>query len=145
MLRRPPQHDREDRSPGAHRSWVYRPDGLVQVAIDPRGLRTTFAYDGFGNVASVLYSDGGIVTNQYDVSNRLTTQIDQIGRITSFGYDLADNVISVTNAAGEMTRYIYDTCLRIAVVDPLGNRTVTTYDRFQNPTSVTDPLGNVRP
>ena len=101
------------------------------------------SWDSHGNLASILYADGGGVTMAYDVLNRMVAQTDQLGRITSFQYDPADHIIARTNPLNETTTYIYETCLLQATVTPLNLRTTNAYDRYNNLTSKQNPLGYV--
>lgn len=97
--------------------------------IGARLYRSTYAFIVLGCIGECgdggesLFSDGGVVTMQYDVYGRMTTMTDQLGRISSYGYDVADHMISMTNALGEMRRWVYDSCLMVAEVDALGFRT----------------------
>lgn len=122
--------------------------GLRETTKDARLLVTTFNYDAIGNLASIVTSDGGIVTNQYDSLNRLVMTTDPLGRSTSFTYDDADNI---TSKAGPYTiaanaprwTYVFNQCLMVAEVDPLGNRTSSTYGRYSNRLTLEDALNNV--
>ncbi|MBL8048930.1 MAG: hypothetical protein JNJ45_09645 [Chthonomonas sp.] len=124
-------------------SYIWNSDGTLQASVDPRGLRTTHSYDTRGNVLTTMYSDGGVVTYTYDALNRRTTVKDQLGRVTTMAYDVADHVISITNAAGEMRRYVYDSCLLQVEIDPLGNRTTMTYNRYAKPATIQNALNQV--
>lgn len=73
-------------------------DGALQKSVtDPRGLITTYNHDAFGNVASIVASDGGITALVHDALNRLKASTDPLSRTTSCAYDAADHVVSTMN------------------------------------------------
>jgi YD repeat-containing protein len=47
---------------GRKETFTYNGSGLLTMAQDGRGLRTTYCYDAYGNVVSIMASDGGITT-----------------------------------------------------------------------------------
>jgi RHS repeat-associated protein len=128
---------------GRKETFTYNGSGLLTMAQDGRGLRTTYCYDAYGNVVSIMASDGGITTLGYDALGRVTTSTDPLGRVTSYAYDEADHVVAVTNPAGKTTTSVYESCLLVSVINPLNERTTFTYGRFGNKLTEEDPLHHV--
>jgi YD repeat-containing protein len=58
---------------------------------------TTYDYDGFGNLKSVLDPVGGLTTMKYDVVNRLEERSLPNGVKTSYEYDDLDRVKKITH------------------------------------------------
>jgi RHS repeat-associated protein len=107
--------------------------GLLVSVTDPRGKLTRFDYDAQGNVIGVTSPMLESATFGYDGSGRRTRAVEARGNqaganpadyVTTYRYDAADNLVEVT--------------------DPLGHKTLTTYDPVGNPELVTDALGRVR-
>lgn len=121
---------------------------------DPLGAVTKTGYDAIGNIVSATDPLGHALTFGYDPLGRVTTATDRNGNVTTTAYDADGNRLSQTTAAGATTKWTYDADERTATsIDPRGTVTggnpaaYTTaygYDAAGNPTTVTDPLGDVR-
>lgn len=100
-------------------------DNVTKVT-DPKGLATTYAYNGFGELETLVSPDTGT---------------------TSFTYDEAGNVKTRTDARGVVTTYSYDALNRLLVAqspDPASD-VAYTYDVAPQacPTGETYPVGRV--
>jgi RHS repeat-associated protein len=141
---------------------------FVTAVVDPLGRRTTYSYDGAGNVTEVMSLAGtvqavkasatyeptfGQVTSvtdplghksvfTYSAKGSLTAVTDPLGRKVSFAYDAAGRPVSATNAAGKTTRYAYDGGDLVSVTDPLGRVASRWLDGAGRPVTVTSPLGD---
>nr|WP_295770559.1 RHS repeat-associated core domain-containing protein [Rhodoferax sp.] len=118
---------------GSTHSTVYRTDNRKQSETDPRGMITTYGYDGAGRLTSVTqtltgnttattgysYDEQGAKTTQTDALNRTTTwSMDAGGRITARklqdgtternSFDLEGKRVNHTSFAGEVFTYQYD-------------------------------------
>jgi YD repeat-containing protein len=88
---------------------------------DPRGFRTTYAYDAL---------------------RRLTSVTDALNEVTTTGYDANGFAQAVTDPLNHTTTTLYDVLGRVtATIDALGHRTTTTYDAAGLPLTSTDELG----
>jgi len=123
---------------------VYNTDGTVQAQIDPRGLRTMYQYDAYGDMTTMTASDGGVWKYAYDELGRMVSRSLPVGtRTWTMAYDAADHLISSMDPDGNVSSQIYDSCLLAAVVNPLNERTSYTYGRFGNRLTEMNPLGFV--
>jgi RHS repeat-associated protein len=92
-------------SNGSGVAYTYDLFGRVQTQTEwakangPR-FTTTYSYDTFGNLTSVLDPAGGLTTMTYDVGNRLTSRSLPNGIVTSYSYDDLDRVASITHKQG---------------------------------------------
>jgi YD repeat-containing protein len=145
---------------GAHRYTLNKryQDGLLVYETDPLGHEIHYAYDASGNLIAKTDTSSGIGTEHvYDLRNRLifTREKDRVGNHfeTHIGYDAAGNKIKEIDHFGNETSFAYDTLGRLTSVtypDQTANGTQSfkttftyTYDLFDNPISVKDPMGRV--
>jgi RHS repeat-associated protein len=145
--------------------------GRITQITDPLGNVYAYAYDSFGNLASVtypgittpaqytyntthLYTGGtdprgnALPSTTYDSSGRLQTVTDALSQTTSYAYNVAGNTTTTTyppdaNGNTGTATMVYDSYgMLLTSTDPLGNTTTNTYDANHNLLSVTDPLGH---
>ncbi len=125
-----------------------------------------FAYDDYGNVASITYPDGSveefpeydIMGNptkfrdsmgnlwqyEYDASGRLTKLIDPEGRAITYSYNGANNLIGVTKPGVGTFGFEYDDHNRvIKEIDPLGAVREIVRDYDGNPVKEVDQEGHI--
>jgi len=126
---------------------------------DPLGNKRTFSYDKKDNVTSVTDPLKRTSSFTYDFKGRVTSTTDPLGNKTTLTYDGEGNLIEKKELAGtaneKASTFVYDYRNRLqSATDPMGN--TTTYDytgagsclscddgEIDNPTRITDPLGNV--
>ena len=94
-----------------------------------------------------------VTTIHYDTASRLASKMDGAGNITQYQYDADSNVskviqsdISSTGSTTEefVVEYEYDALNRqIAMIDGVGNLTVTWYDSRSNVVKVEDALNSI--
>ena len=146
---------------GTFTRTVYDAIGKRKETFDKLGRKTTFAYDDMGQLATITYPDLTFEEFTYDNEGRRLTSTDRGGRTTSFEYDELGRLVKTKfsdttftqnvyddarrleqtiDARGKITRFEYDLAgRRIAVVDPLLNRTEFTYDANGNQQKIKDP------
>jgi RHS repeat-associated protein len=120
-------------------------DGRLTSHTDPRGLMRTFLYDGLGRLTRTTWPD----TTYTEVSYTRTvggqpqvildpvTVRDRLGFITANAYNGLRQKISVTDARNNTTTFTYCTCGSMeTITDPLGNKTVNTFDLAGRRTAV---------
>jgi len=140
--------------------WADRPE----ITIDARGLRTKQDFDGRSRVVraiSDLDGDGLFETNGhdivvgtvYDLAGNVMQRIDTRGAVTDLRYDAAGRLVSQTapevadaEQAGAMTRPVTVTIPDkngniVEARDARGVTTVSTFDAFNRPLSVTAAAG----
>lgn len=138
-------------------SWSYDARGLVTSTTDPLGRATVFAYDardrvsqatypgglgnvqisydGVGNAARRLHSDGVDVGYTRDAHGRLTAAPG-----VALGYDARHRVTSSNGITATRTPHVG----QVAALTLAPGKTVTyAYDALGRPASVTDWLGGV--
>jgi YD repeat-containing protein len=68
-------------------SYMYTSDGKLAIRTWARGVTSTYAYDGWGNLTNIVHSDGTpSVSMAYDVLGRQNSSVDAAG-VTTFAYD----------------------------------------------------------
>jgi len=127
-------------------------DNLLSVT-DPRGKTTTFEYDALDRVVEITDPAGKTTAFTYNARSQVATITDVRGKVTSYGYDAEGNLTSLVTPLGKTTTMGYDASGRmIWRTDPRGNtgganpenfRTHLTYNGFDQPVTVTDPLDHV--
>ncbi|WP_450182925.1 DUF6531 domain-containing protein [Streptomyces caniferus] len=133
-------------------------------------LIRSYEHDEADNLTAVTTSTGAVTRFEYDTEHQMTAWIDSNGSRYEYTYDHRHRCITQSGAEGHManrftysevdpetsnrttthingegfpTRYLINERLQaIAITDPLGNTTRTTYDTDDRPLQITDPLGN---
>ena len=72
------------------------------------GQKSTFGYDGNGNLKSSTDALGRSSATTYDQLNRMATLTDAAGGIVRYGYDAKDRLASVKDPIALTTSYTYD-------------------------------------
>ncbi|MBD3816151.1 MAG: RHS repeat protein, partial [Halothiobacillus sp.] len=81
----------------------------VASVTDPRGLVTTYAYDGLGQLWGQASPDTGTTTYNYDAYGRRSSMTRADNSQTTYGYDALGRVTSVS-AGGQVQSFTYDAC-----------------------------------
>ena len=77
-------------------TYTYTPDGKLATRTWARGVTSTYAYDGWGNLTNIVHSDGTpSVSMAYDVMGRQVRTSDAAG-ITAFSYDSFSSLTNET-------------------------------------------------
>lgn len=120
---------------------------LITASDDALGNRTTFLYDTYGNLTTLIDAEGNITSYAYagtGSTHLRTRQTDPLGRITSYAYDSEGQLLSVTDPRGLITSFQYDTYGNLTtMIASDGGITTYGYDTLNRLTAVTDPLGRV--
>ena len=111
-------------------------------------LRTSFAYDSFGNLLSRTNDAGNAWTNQYDTRGNLVESRDPVGRTYRYAYTSADTTLlftrpdQVTTGEGDLVRIDYDERGRIrSKAFPDATSFTYRYDALGRLAGMTDPTG----
>lgn len=148
-------------APGGRKLFFnYSSSYLVSVTDElPRSVK--FGYDISGNLTSVVNADSGInyftyytphliksivnpsgdtlLTNIYDVQNRVITQWDAVRQPTTFNYSSGTGSVAIIYPGGDSIVAIHDTFYRLTNHrNELGFNKAFTYEMNNNPISVTD-------
>lgn len=126
---------------GNHDGWTsrciaYDTDDRPVKSADDRGRVSTTSYDGAGRRTKALDSNGNGSIWSYDANGNVVGMIRRqneagvpVNYTESFAFDVADRMVSSTDASGKTTTFAVNSRgLATAVVDPLGNEVLSTYD-----------------
>lgn len=84
-------------------------DNLTTV-IDPKGLATTYGYDGFDDLKTLVSPDTGTTSYGYDNAGNRTSQLDARGKYTTYAYDALNRLLSQSvPTAAQNVLFAYDT------------------------------------
>lgn len=117
--------------------------GVMKLAIDALGNRTSFGYSPRGELTAVTDALGHTGTLGYNEAGDLMVLTDALGNDTRLATDAIGRVIKRTDPLGFDTGYTYTGQSQPAeTIDALGGRTTFAYDAAGRLRSVTDPLGH---
>lgn len=89
--------------------YTYNPGDNLTAVTDSRGLITSYAYDGLGQLWQLHSPDTGTTNYNYDSYGRVANMTRNDGTQTIYGYDVLNRQTSRT-VGGKTQSYIYDTC-----------------------------------
>lgn len=94
---------------GAESRFRYDTEGNVVEVTDPKGLKTTYARNGFGQVLTQTSPDTGITSFTYDAAGNVLTRTDARGVSANYRYDALGRTTAVTfsDSAADI-HYVYD-------------------------------------
>lgn len=129
-------------SDGRAVSYGYDERGRLIEAEGPAGRRL-YEVDDAGRVVAVTDADGVVeARNTYDDDGRVLSQLSPHGRRTRFRYLPGRVTIVDDDEGGPTNSYVHDDRGRlVGAVDGHGNELTKSYDRWGNPTSVTERNG----
>ncbi len=117
-------------------------DNLTRVT-DPKGLQTSYVYNGFGERSVLSSPDTGTTDYTYDSAGNMLTERDARGIAVSYRYDALSRLISTAYSDGTPgVAYTYDASVktscglalfgkgRLTRMDDAAGRTEYCYDRF---------------
>ncbi|MFA6557777.1 MAG: RHS repeat-associated core domain-containing protein [Candidatus Obscuribacterales bacterium] len=150
-------------SDGTGRSASYTIDASLNLTkfTDANAKDHTYQYDQPGRMVKYFepaFPAVAVVTNVYDSLNRVKTQADALGNVSSlflagsraFIQDPVGNketyymnrhgaTTLAVDGLGNKTQTVYDGLNRaVQVIQPEGNKVVTTFDKNDNPLTITD-------
>jgi RHS repeat-associated protein len=118
---------------GRTNQMTYYPSGDLFTSVDALNNQTQYAYNAYGNSASITDPRGvSIVLHSYDSNGNLTNSINAIGAQISQTYTTDGNLASTTDAYGHTIRYSYGDTVTDPntgspiVADPAGTGQATT-------------------
>lgn len=119
-------------------------DNLTKVT-DPKGLDTTYQYNGFGDLTQLASPDTGTTVYTYDSAGNRKTQTDARGIVSTYSYDALNRLTGIAYPTSSLNvGYIYDTanpvCTtgetfaigRLSKMTDSSGDTQYCYDRFGN-------------
>jgi len=113
--------------------------GRLYKVTNPDNTFTEYNYDTTGNISSIKDPRGKTTTYQYDLFNRIKSVIQPGNVLTSYTYDSQDHLTAVTDAKNNTTQYVYDDLGRVLSVTSPDTGTATyVYDESNNLVSMID-------
>lgn len=96
-------------------------DALNRVTsyTDTQGNTITYTYDEVGNLQTMGYPGGNVVTYTYDAANRMETITDWNGNITIYTYDNAGNLIMTDRPDNTLLTQTYDAAGRLTSMEDI--------------------------
>lgn len=99
---------------------TYDEAGNLKISTDAKGQSATRQYDGLNRIVKIIYSDGSVISFNYDQGansvGRLSSIEDSSGK-TEYSYDQRGHLLEekhTINGASYATSYSYDTAGRLA-------------------------------
>jgi RHS repeat-associated protein len=149
-------------------TYDYYSDNTLKSITDALSRKTSYNYDGKGNLTSIVRLDGtpDAVTTSFTYEpqfNQVASVTDPLIHTTSFTYDSRGNLITTTDPLGHQTNTTYNSAGQIltstdplnhtvqfgylgpdlnSTIDALGNVTIQTTDNIGRVISRTDAQGN---
>ena len=114
----------------------------AQLADHETNIRTSYSYDGVGDLLTITDGNGETTTFTYDLLSRLTEEVNPIGNVWQYQYDAVGNLIRRVDARGDITDYDYDADDLLLATTYLDGSSVTfDYDPVHNQVAMNDSLG----
>ncbi len=123
--------------------YDYAANGQLERVVDPKGLATTYAYNGFGDLLQQVSPDTGTTTFTVDAAGNRTTRTDARGVTATYQYDVLGRVTHISYPDPTLdVAYTYDiapaVCAaneqfsrgRVGTVIHAGGSTQYCHDRF---------------
>jgi RHS repeat-associated protein len=113
-------------------SYTYDANGRLTAVTNGAGQTTTYGYDHAGNVVTLGYPNGKIVSRTYDGAGRLAYSSDWLGNTSGFSYDPDGNLVSTKYPNGTTVKTTYDPADAItasSIVSSKGTLASITYTR----------------
>ncbi len=132
----------------------YNAMGKPESVTDKEGRETKRSYDLVGNIIEEVLPIGAVTAYEYDRENRLTrvkrikSGKEETAAVVDYTYDPVGNLLKAEAGDGREVlsgiSYEYDALNRVtAITNPVGGKTVYTYDRRSGKvSSITDAAGN---
>jgi YD repeat-containing protein len=122
--------------------YAYDDAGRLTEVINSSQRPLRFEYDGWGRIVGWIDRNGAWYRYTYDGAGRCVATEGSDGILN--GWIIYDARTTVeTNSLGHATTYEFNEAYQVQrVVDPLGNATAMTWDRYNRLLSRTDPLGH---
>ena len=114
--------------------------GQPLIVTGPFGRKTTYTYDGDGDLETQTDPNGDKTKYTYDSDNELVKLEEPNKTVIETGYDSESQVTSQIDGNKHTTKYVRNALERVTeVVDPRERKTTNEYDAAGNLLKITDP------
>lgn len=125
---------------GNEKRYEYSEDYELLAEIDPLGHKTSYKYDGRGNLVQIAYPDDTKIKMRYSEEDLLVEAVDQIGGKWVWEYDERGRVVRRVDSMERVTEYRYNEYGQlIQLIDPAGGRTLVGYNARKEIDQLTTP------
>ncbi len=125
-------------------SYGWDASGRLTTVTDLRGKVTTYTYDTSNRLLTIVDPNGHtVVTNEYGAGGRISAQTDARGKRGTFTWNPDTQTSVFTDARGGTWSDVYSGNVLLGHTDPLGHTTGYAYDASFNRIAVSDPRGFV--
>jgi len=129
---------------GQKSSFGYDGNGNLTTSTDALGRTSATTYDSLNRVATFTDAGSGIVRYSYDAKNRLASVKDPIGLTTSYTYDGLGNLVQLSSPDTGITTYAVDAAGNtVGSTDARGLAAAYGYDPLNRQTLATFSDGSV--
>ncbi len=131
-------------------SFTYDAGERVKTVTDARGNITTYHYDDFGNLITLVSPDTGTTSYVYDEAGNMTSKTDAKGVTVGMSYDGRGRITFIDYTDNSLdTTYVYDQGTNgigqlSSFTDQTGSTTFS-YDGFGNQTNKIQVVGGFTP
>jgi RHS repeat-associated protein len=123
-------------------SFTFDGYGNLVAESDLHGNTTRLAYDDLGRLSAVTDPAGRSLAYSYNDDGSIARVSGPAGRFETYGYDAAGNLVSATDQTGAAWRYGYDDLHELtSITDPDGRTTTNTFDDLGRVATQTDGRG----
>ncbi|MBM4164359.1 MAG: RHS repeat protein, partial [Lentisphaerae bacterium] len=130
-------------APGGRTTRRYTSAGRLSATIDPLNRTNSQTWTASGQPAATRLANGGQITNEYDLADRLVASQDARNTRMQLGLDILGRATNRSTAVwSERTWYNPIGCATTQV-DVIGGRTEVKYDSLLRPVAVLDPMNRL--
>jgi len=127
------------------RIWKYEydDDGRITSIIRPDSAVTSYTYDNYGNILTIIEESNGAITSyEYDSTyHQMTWEVNAVGDTTRYELDGRGNIIRIINPLNDTTFNYYDSLgLLIKTINANGDSTLNFYNNMGNVDSTMNEL-----
>jgi len=128
---------------GNKTSYDYDGEGNMSLIKDAAGNETKIEYDRLKHPVKLIYPDGTFIKTHYDQKGQVIQNIDQLGRMFQYQYHSNGMIKTIIHPdASEMHVEFDDRGNIIEVANPFGSKVKYEYDQLNRVTATIDGNGN---
>jgi len=118
----------------------YTPAGRLAFTVNPLNQTNVMAWTASGQPAATYFPNGALVTNEYDVADRLVAATDPRGNRVQLALDIMGNATNRWTANWSESTWFNPVGVATTSVNAISGRSDVAYDSLNRATNVTDTL-----